>query len=190
MKWLRGITGGRVAAVQDSAPPLDHDLRNLLDSHGLAAFERQLAFADLVGDRDWSLDQDDGFLRLGPDLVLPAQIIGSTSTKDRTWLWAWANPSIADPLCVRAREAARIGREGGVALLVEPELSMDRIADCHLVALAVSGLLDADAYYRGPHPGARSSFWLPSRECGNRPGTRSGVRSISYHRRSRGSLSW
>lgn len=140
----------------DQPPPdidPDPDLLRLLDEHGLGVYDRQLAFAKVVGERDWSLDQDEGFLQLGTDRSLPAQILGTTSRKARTWLWAWENPSISEELTKSAGAAARIGRERGISFLVEPELDLARVVDGHLVALAVAGLLDADAYYRGTHPG-------------------------------------
>lgn len=153
MRFVRRLLGGREGSTQSTEMPADLGLRALLTEHGLAAFERQLAFAEIAGDLDWILDQDDGLLRLGGDLALPAQIIGTTSKKSRTWLWAWENPSISDLIAARAREVARVGRERGIDFLVRPELDLASFVDGHLVALAVSGLIDADAYYRGPHPG-------------------------------------
>ena len=153
MRWLRKLAGGR-ATDDDVEVPLDPDLSQLLDEHGLIAFDRQIAFSEVLGDRDWTFDQDDGILRLGDDITLAAQILGSTSSKSNTWLWAWANPSIDEALAARSREAARLGGERGMTILVEPKLDLGRgIGDGHLLALAVAGLLDADAYFRGSHAG-------------------------------------
>jgi hypothetical protein len=40
-----------------------------------------------------------------------------------------------------------------VTALTEPEIDIGRVGEGHLVALAVSGALDADAYYRCPYDG-------------------------------------
>lgn len=151
MKWLQKLAGR--AAPVDSESQLDPGLQTLFDEHGLAAFDRQLRFGDIAGEMDWNLDQDAGTLRLGADLVLPAQILGTTSAANGTWLWSWANPSVSDGLTTRARELARIGEERGLAVLTDPELDPGRYGDGHVIALAVAGLLDADAYYRCPHAG-------------------------------------
>jgi hypothetical protein len=150
LKWFRDILGRAGGGDQVE---LDPALRDVLVEVGLAAFDRQLAFADLVGDRDWQLDQDAGVLRLGPDLVLPAQILGSVSDKAGTWLWAWANPSVEDRLTATARSVAALGGDRAMTVLTDPQVDLARIGDAHLLALAASGLIDADAYYRCPYPG-------------------------------------
>ncbi len=60
----------------------------------------------------WDLSQESGELvfTLRDDLkaVAPAQIIGTYNTEDKTWLWAWANPSIEDKLKVECPESSQI----------------------------------------------------------------------------------
>jgi YD repeat-containing protein len=150
MGWLRKVLGR--GEPEPEPPPLDLDpsLLTLLEAHGLPALDRQLRFADLMGDPDWHLDQANGLLRLGAQ-VFPAQVLGTTSWHSGTWLWAWANPSIAEPLTTRSREAARIGEERGLPLLTTASVDLDTVGDAHFLALAVGGLLGADAYYRCPH---------------------------------------
>ncbi len=121
----------------------------------LASYDRQLAFGDLVADLDWELDQNLGELRLGPDIALPAQLLGSLAYGS-TWRWAWANSSVDERLTAMAREAARVGQERGIAVLTEPDVDPARIGDPHLIGLAVAGLLGADAYYRCPYDGGEA----------------------------------
>src|SRR5919108_6022775 len=83
----------------------DADFLAFLAEHGLIAFDRQLRLAEVVGERDWQLDQDRGVLTFGDDISLDAQILGSASDRSGTWLWAWANPSIDDRLTREARRA-------------------------------------------------------------------------------------
>ncbi len=131
---------------------VETSFQGLIDEHLLAAFDRQLGFADIVGERDWLLDQDAGTLTLGDDL-LPAQLLGTVSEESGTWLWAWANESISEALAERAREAARLGRARGVAVLSDPEVEISRIVDGHVLALVVAGMQEADAYHRCPYDG-------------------------------------
>lgn len=157
MKWFRGLLGRAGGGDQVE---LDPALGDVLVDVGLAAFDRQLAFAELVGDRDWQLDQDAGVLRLGPDLVLPAQILGSQSDKAGTWLWAWANPSVDDRLTAMARSVRALGGDRAVAVLTDSQVDLARIGDAHLLALAAAGLVDADAYYRCPYPGGAAFVFV------------------------------
>ncbi|NEZ64267.1 hypothetical protein D0962_15960 [Leptolyngbyaceae cyanobacterium CCMR0082] len=50
----------------------------------------------------WDIDQEVGDLVFsnsdGVKVAAPAQIIGSFSINDSSWLWAWDNPSIVDDL--------------------------------------------------------------------------------------------
>jgi hypothetical protein len=57
----------------------------------------------------WSLDQSRGELFFtfedGSIATCPAQIVGSFDGSEGSWLWAWANPSIADS---RKRDSLRV----------------------------------------------------------------------------------
>lgn len=150
MRWFRGLVGRAEGGDQVEIDPA---LEDVLVEVGLAAFDRQLAFAELVGDRDWQLDQEAGVLRLGSDLVLPAQILGSQSDQAGTWLWAWANPSVDDRLTAMARSVRARGGDRAMAVLTDAQVDLARIGDAHLLALAAAGLIEADAYYRCPYQG-------------------------------------
>lgn len=67
-----------------------------------------------------------------------------------------------------AEQARAIGRERGIAVLIEPEVSVARIGDGHLLALAVAGAIDADAYYRCPYDGG-AAFVLVSLSAAGSP---------------------
>jgi Family of unknown function (DUF6882) len=150
MRWIgRRLRGGATAPQQDPDPAF----LGFLSEGGLAAYDRQLVFAEIVGDRDWLLDQDNRVLQLGEDLWLPASVLGTASDGDGTWLWAWANPSIEAEMRADAERARALGASRDLDLLTEPEIDLDRIIDGHLLALAVSGALDTDAYYRCPYDG-------------------------------------
>lgn len=131
----------------------DPSFLGLLDEYGLSAYERQAAFEQRVGQRDWQLDQDAGLLRLGDDIELVAQILGSEAPRDKSWLWAWANESVDPRLTAKAQAARSIGEDRGLSFLTEPHLDTERTGDGYLLALATTGLLQADAYYPCPYPG-------------------------------------
>jgi hypothetical protein len=81
-----GLMMMRFLRRRPEPPEPDPDFLGLLAEGGLASFERQLGFAELVGERDSLLDQESGVLRLGDDLVLPVQLLGSEATGSGTWL--------------------------------------------------------------------------------------------------------
>ncbi len=162
MGWLRTLTGKADPAPRPTGDvdALIRDTQALLDDGGLAAFERQLRLAELIEDRDWQLDQVAGELRMGTDLVFPAQILGSASAVSGTWLWSWANAKLDPGLTRLATDARAIGAARGIPLLSEPGFDLSDPALGHLVAMAVSGLLDADAYYRCPYEGGAAYVLL------------------------------
>ena len=131
----------------------DADFLQFLAEYGLVAFDHQLRLSEVVGDRDWQLDQDRGVLRFGDDIVLDAQILGSSSDRSQTWLWAWANPSVGDELTREARRARELGAASAASVFTAPEFPISRVGDDHALALCAAGLLGADAYYRCPYPG-------------------------------------
>lgn len=149
MEWFRK----RFSARSEDVPEPDEAYLDLLADHALIAFDRQQLFEAWSGDRDWILDQDQGLLLLGDDLVLPAQILGSVSDRSRTWLWAWANPSVETSLTKHARRAQEIGTERSIEVLTDPQVNLGSIPDVPLLVLAVTGALGADAYYPCPYPG-------------------------------------
>jgi len=79
------------------------------ESWGLGKFER------------WNVDQDAGTLVFsnadGTKATTTAQIIGSFSTSDDSWLWAWDNPSVDDKLKADALKVKAYGEEHGIERL-------------------------------------------------------------------------
>ncbi|WP_208813435.1 DUF6882 domain-containing protein [Micromonospora echinofusca] len=128
-------------------------------SHTLApALARQLALADLLGERGWQVDINAGTVTFGDDLTYPIQLLGTESQGDGTWLWAWANSdSQLPPALLRAAEWLRgYGREHDIPELTGASHPLDR-ADGHLLALLAGGLT-GQSYYRGPYPGGALFF--------------------------------
>ena len=101
----------------------------------------------------WDLSQESGelvfSLQNGMQAVAPAQIIGTYNTDDKTWLWAWANPSIEDKLKVDALKVRKYGEEHHVDKLTQRKWIGTEDDAWAMVALAVK-LCDKQGAYRGP----------------------------------------
>jgi hypothetical protein len=101
----------------------------------------------------WDLDQDTGKLTFsfedGFRAVAPAQIIGSYNTEDRTWLWAWDNPSVDDALKKDALKVRKYGEEHHVERLTKSKWVGTEEDAWAMTALAVK-LCGEQGAYRGP----------------------------------------
>lgn len=145
---------------------------DLFAQHVATGMARQLALAELLGDRGWQLDLNAGLVTFGDDLRYPVQLLGTESHADRTWLWAWANTAgnIDPTLLQLAGWLREHGRGEGLRELADPSLRLDHV-DGHRLALVASGLTGR-AYYRGTYNGGAIFFHLenlPSRVQGAVP---------------------
>lgn len=86
-----------------------------------------------------------------PDTIAraAAQIIGTFNVSTNTWLWAWANESIAEPLTRDARRAEAYGREHGFPLLTCATWQGEK-TDGWCMAALVNRLCGTNGVYRGP----------------------------------------
>lgn len=109
----------------------------------------------------YAFDQDDGRLELifsdGRKIVARGQLLGSFDPRDRTFLWAWANPSMRQALLEDAQRAQAEGRRTGDAALTTPMQSADFGQLTALLAL-VSQISGADGLYRCITNGSTSVF--------------------------------
>lgn len=104
----------------------------------------------------WAVDQEtETIVFTRPDGVVakaPVQIIGSYNPHRETWLWAWANASVLEPLRAHAEAVRRYGESHGVAELVAEKLTCREEDGWRFAALACL-LNDAQGVYRGPTDG-------------------------------------
>ncbi len=133
----------------------------LFTEHVGAALGRQLVLSDLLGERSWRLDLAAGRLRFGPDLSFATQVLGTESSADGSWLWAWANPHSRWPLTMlrRANALRALGARRNVAFLKTRSFSTSDIP-AEQVAIVASGLCGHLPYYRGVHRGGATFFVL------------------------------
>ena len=110
-------------------------------SWGLGTFDR------------WDIDQEVGNLVFsnadGTTAVARAQIIGSFSTNDNSWLWAWDNPSIVDGMKLDTLKLKEYGEKHGIAKLTTRTWNGTEEDAWTMAALAVK-LCDAQGAYRAP----------------------------------------
>jgi hypothetical protein len=133
----------------------------LFTEHVGAALGRQLALSEILGDRSWRLDLATGHARFGMDLSFPAQVIGTESETEGTWLWAWANPHSRLPLTMlrRANALRELGERRGIPFLKTRSFSTDEVT-AEQTAIVASGLCGHLPYYRGAYPGGAVFFIL------------------------------
>ncbi|GAA2610388.1 DUF6882 domain-containing protein [Paractinoplanes durhamensis] len=133
---------------------------DLFSRNVVSAMARQMALADLLGERDWQVDIPTGSATFGPDLRFGIQLLGTESHGDGTWLWAWANTgSNLPPTVLHLGGWLReYGQNSGITELTDPTFPLDR-ADGHRLALIASGLTGRP-YYRGPYDGGALFFHL------------------------------
>ncbi len=87
----------------------------------------------------WVLDQDEGRITWSfPDRIVSAeaQILGSWNAKVNSFVWAWDNDSIAEPLCRTAAEVRAFGAEHGIGALTSSPLELDEGRVRDVIALA------------------------------------------------------
>ena len=100
----------------------------------------------------WDFDQNSGELIFTfPDKIAkaPAQIIGSFDSKTSTWLWAWANKSIAGALKRDALRVLEFGTERGIVRLTTAKREADEMESWRMTALA-NRICSSNGAYRGP----------------------------------------
>jgi len=131
--------------------------QTLLTRHIGSAFARQMALADLLGERGWRLDLAEGVAHFGDDLHFPVQLLGSAAEDSASWLWAWANTAsnLPEHLLVAATALRERGERDGPAELATASLPLED--DGHTLAL-LAAALSARCYYRGPYRGGALFF--------------------------------
>ena len=100
----------------------------------------------------WDFSQETGELIFTfPDKVVraPAQIIGTFDGRERTWMWAWANSSIAGSLAKDSLRVRAYGEEHKIKRLTSPSWQGEEADGWRMAALA-NRLCESNGVYRGP----------------------------------------
>ena len=145
------------------------EFESIYHRHALTSFEKQLRLADVIGMRSWRFSMEDGCLTFEEEgeaphtsapIVFAPQLLGTVAYNDSTWLWSWANEASQIPSAL-TRDAQRLRAADPATEWTTSQfaLNLDN-ADEHRLAMASSGLLAADAFYRGPYTGGAAFFLL------------------------------
>lgn len=137
-------------------PPIDDALSGKLEI-ALRELEAKTSGHDLLWQiqdaEQWSVDQRAGTIQFqfadGRTATAPLQFIGSISTNDGTWLWAWDNPSVPEPLRQHTLVVRAYGEKLGHELLTTRKFPCDEELAWWLTALAAK-LNNAQGAYRAP----------------------------------------
>src|SRR5262249_28736470 len=90
-----------------------------------------------------------------PDMIVraPAQIIGSFDSEAGSWMWAWANSSIAASLTRDSLRVREYGEQHQIRRLITGTWPAEELDGCHRTALA-NRLYASNRVSRGPGGGA------------------------------------
>ena len=100
----------------------------------------------------WDFSQDTAELIFTfPDMIVraPAQIIGSFDSREGSWMWAWANSSIANSLTRDSVRVREYGEQHHIRRLTTPSWPGEEMDGWHMAALA-NRLSESNGVYRGP----------------------------------------
>jgi len=112
------------------------------------AWDRQIDFAELIGERDWSADAEAGMISFGRELTFAMQVLGSYSAASGTWRWIWANEQaqVGEGSMLVARQMRVHGEQEQLAFLTEPQYPLAQ-QDLHQLGLIASGADESAGYY-------------------------------------------
>jgi hypothetical protein len=101
--------------------------------------------------QSWHVDQGRGVIEFrfadGTTATAPAQILGSWNATEQRWLWAWANPSVSEPMRQHALNARSYGQQHKLPELTSPDVNCDESTAWELACVAAS-LAQAGGVYR------------------------------------------
>lgn len=121
--------------------------QTIFTKYGALALDKQESLSEVIGDDVGNLDIEKGTISFG-DSEFPIQIIGILSKGTNKWYWAWDNEDIGFPQdsIKEASEIKKIGEEHDIAQFTTNVFDAD-LLEAHLIAMAVSGIMDDGAYY-------------------------------------------
>ena len=125
-------------------------LREALSVYAGMAWDRQMDFAEKVGERAWSADTSQGMIQFGDDLRFRMQVLGSYFFQTGTWQWIWANTQaeVAPAYTEVARQLLGFGNAQHLPLFTQPRSNL-REEDLHTIGLIAAGADESAGYYLG-----------------------------------------
>lgn len=120
------------------------------------AFERQNFLYRILGDdHTYNFSMDTGNITFNDELAFSAQVLGTESHYDQTWLWGWANEAsqIPDDLLVAANKMKKYGQHYQIDSLTQRKFELNETQNGHYIAMLASGISQANAYYKIDYEG-------------------------------------
>lgn len=128
--------------LNDSLEALRHSNEKAMKNHGIGSYAR------------WNIDQADGVLKFSDAtrkvrLSCEVAVVGSYSSSSNTFLWAWANKSIAEKLSKDSRLVKEYGEKNKLNDLIEEKISGNEQEAWAMAALSLK-VIGGEAVYRAP----------------------------------------
>ena len=125
-------------------------LREVLSIYAGMAWDRQMDFAEKVGERAWSADTSQGMIQFGDDLHFRMQVLGSYAFQSGTWQWIWAHTQadVAPAYTEVARQLLGFGNAQQLPLFTQARCAL-REEDLHAIGLIAAGADESAGYYLG-----------------------------------------
>ncbi|KZX15343.1 hypothetical protein MBCUT_15570 [Methanobrevibacter cuticularis] len=122
--------------------------QKIFAKYGAFALDKEENLAQIIGEEEGNLHIDKGTISFGEDLEFPIQILGTLSTETQKWHWAWDNEEVGFPeeLIEESKKVKEIGEKYNIAQFTTDMFDAD-LFEAHVIAMAVTGLLDDSAYY-------------------------------------------
>ncbi|MCU4295843.1 hypothetical protein D3I60_01885 [Brevibacterium permense] len=139
-------------------------LQDLVNRAVFYSTEVQTHFGALIADAEWEVDfSSDPHLTFtsteGAVLRTRPHLLGSESSREKTWLWGWENVNdFPDAVVGLSHEVRKFGASEDVSELTTPELSLDEELALRLT-LASKVATDRWAHYPAA-AGAGTTVWL------------------------------
>jgi Family of unknown function (DUF6882) len=132
-----------------------HDFDALVEKSVAELSTKQSVFEKMIiGYTDFRFSQETGQLVLSapkkPAVVADVQLVGTVSKRSKTWLWAWANDTMAAKLKAESRRVRAYGRQHSYSRLTLSRWPAER-SDGWAMAAAQAHLFGADAAFRTPN---------------------------------------
>ena len=142
---------------------MQNNFQELFEKYAGISSEKQENILELIGDKAWNADMIEGTLTFDEDLIFPAQILGSVSHIDNTWLWIWANKNAEynEKMIRQANDLRKHGELHSIYELSAPSFEVYE-NDWHKIGMIASGLYDYSFYYSGNYGEGSALFTVKS----------------------------
>jgi hypothetical protein len=152
-----GCTHLQTVTEQDLSKPeaTDEFVDFLTDAHNYLLEQQDICKKEygLSSYERWFYDQETGLIEFFDGDTLKLRItyqeVGSVSKISNTWLWAWANPNLADNIAVDSDEVREFGDANNFERLTKRKWMADEVDGWEMTAI-MAFLTNAKGAYRVP----------------------------------------